>query len=458
MTGPASLNPDHSSAGGDPTHRPTPPLGRRSLLAAAAAAPLAAAVAGTVGAPTAAAAPSAADRHPRPGGRPRFTLDAEVLDGGEQVVGVTIDPGRIGPIDPASLTTDTFTVHAKAVSPVPVAAGDQIFSEYDLDRTVTAVRVDRSGRIVVALAYAEGAIGGGTLGYLLNEGRNVQLDLTYTITQNAPFRLRNGRKVTLSGFTQGRLVSPEVDAFGRAVSRSGLNYRLYDPNREHGRGHGHQGPGRGRRRPLIVWLHGAGEGGLGDYYTNEPQLRANRGALGFATPEGQRIFGGAYVVAPQSPTAWFLDGPGYAPRIRSLIAELVRRYPIDTDRIHVVGCSSGGFMTAYMEYSYPTLFASGVPICPAIAAPAMTDAQIRVLASTPSWFVHSLDDPTVNPQTTSIRAHALLPDTSLITLYDHVVRNGYTFNGHWSWIYVARNDPATASGQHIWQWMASHRR
>ena len=45
----------------------------------------------------------------------RFTLDATVLDGGEQVTSITLQTGRLGPIDPASLTTGTFRVHAKAV-------------------------------------------------------------------------------------------------------------------------------------------------------------------------------------------------------------------------------------------------------------------------------------------------------------------------------------------------------
>jgi hypothetical protein len=43
-------------------------------------------------------------------------------------------------------------------------------------------------------------------------------------------------------------------------------------------------------------------------------------------------------------------------------------------------------------------------------------------------------------------------------LYDHVIWNGYQFNGHWSWIYVARNDPSLPDGTHIWQWMAQQRR
>src|SRR4051812_46823164 len=79
----------------------------------------------------------------------RFTLNAHVLDGGEQVISITLHTSRLGRIDPASLSTGTFTVHAKATSPIPVAAGDQIFSEYDLDRRVTAVRLDYCGNIVL---------------------------------------------------------------------------------------------------------------------------------------------------------------------------------------------------------------------------------------------------------------------------------------------------------------------
>ena len=186
----------------------------------------------------------------------RFTLNAEVLDGGEQVTSITLHTARLGPIDPASLTTGTFRVHAKATSPIPIAAGDQIFSEYDLDRPVTAARLDRWGNIVLDLAYGEGQVGGGTLGYIVGKGRNVVLDLVYTITQNAPIALRNRRSLTIARFVQGELSDPEVDAFSYHVSGSGMNYRLYSP----GRGRRSHAAGRGRH-PLVVWLHGGGEGG-----------------------------------------------------------------------------------------------------------------------------------------------------------------------------------------------------
>jgi predicted peptidase len=388
----------------------------------------------------------------RPGTtRVGFTLNARVLDGGEQVTSVTLHTSRLGHIDPASLTTGTFTVHAKATSPIPIAAGDQIFSEYDLDRPVTAARLDRRGDIVLDLSYAEGQIGGGTLGYVLSRGRNVRLDLAYTITQHTPVVVRGRGPLTIASFAQGRLDNPEVDAFSHHVSRSGMKYRLYTPRR-----------GRGKR-PLVVWLHGGGEGAsLPDgYYDNETTLRANRGALGFATPEAQQIFGGAYVVAPQSTSYWLEDGPRFAPLILEIVREVARRHPVDRDRIHVVGCSNGGYMSLEMTTTFPDLFATSVPICGVVASlepggPTMiTDAELAGI-TTPTWLVASRDDPTVPPAPNTVHAHHLIPG-SLMTLYDHVVWNGHQFPGHWSWIYVARNDPAV-EGTHIWQWMARQRR
>jgi predicted peptidase len=375
----------------------------------------------------------------------RFRLDAYTLDGGEQVVSVTLRTGRLGPIRRDSLTPGTFTVHAKATSPVPGGAG------YDLDRTVTAAKVDRDGDIVLELSHGEGQPGGGTLAYVGRIGRNVQLDLAYTITQHAPIVLRDGRRITFDTFEQGRLANPEVDAFSYHTSGSGMKYRLYSP--EHTPG----------RRPLIVWLHGGGEGAsLPDgYYDNETTLRANRGALGFVTPQAQRIFGGAHVVAPQSTSFWLEDGPRFAPLIREIVRDVTRRQHVDPDRIHVVGCSNGGYMSLKMTTTYPELFASSVPICAVVQSlqpggPTMiTDAELRAI-DTPTWLVTSRDDTTVPPVPNTVHAHDLIPG-SLMSLYDTVTWNGYRYPGHWSWIYVGRNDPSI-NGTHIWQWMSRRRR
>ena len=61
---------------------------------------------------------------------------------------------------------------------------------------------------------------------------------------------------------------PEVDAFTYG-QWDGMNYRLATPKGN-----------RPANRPLVVWLHGNGEGGVSaDEYNNESQLRANRGAI-----------------------------------------------------------------------------------------------------------------------------------------------------------------------------------
>jgi len=388
-----------------------------------------------------------------------FTLNAQVLDGGEQVTSITLHTARLGPIDPASITTGTFSVHAKASSPIPLAADDVIFSEYDLDRPVTAVRLDHRGNIVVDLSYGEGQVGGGTLGYIVSKGRNVRLDLVYTITQNAPLTLRNHRCVTIAGFEQGRLSNPEVDAFSYHISGSGMKYRLYSP----AKGGGHSRSTGHGKRPLVVWLHGGGEGASlpDNYYDNETTLRANRGALGFATAQAQQIFGGAYVVAPQSTSFWLEDGPRFAPLILEIIRDLARRHRIDHDRIYVAGCSNGGYMSLKMTTTYPNLFAASVPICGVVASlqpggPTMiTDPELARI-STPTWLVASRDDTTVPPESNTIHAHDLIPGSNM-TLYEHVIWNDHQFPGHWSWIYVARNDPSI-DGTHMWQWMAQQRR
>lgn len=360
-------------------------------------------------------------------------------------------------IDPASLTTSTFKVHAKATSPIAVIPPDLIFSEYDLDRAVTGARLEH-GKIVLDLATTDGDTGGGTLGYIVSIGRNVLLNLVYTITQTAPLKLRKGTALTLPGFTQGKLVDPEVDVYRHHVSNDGMKYRLFAPTQgggwERSSGHG--------KRPLIVWLHGGGEGGSlpNKYYDNESLLRANRGALGFSTSEAQKIFGGAYVFAPQAESFWLEDGPAYSPRVKAMILDLVRRYPIDASRIYLAGCSNGGYLTMEMTSLYHDLFAAAVPICgvvknfPNPGDVVLTDAQLKSI-TTPSWLVCAASDTTVPPGDNSIPAHALIPG-SILTEYPTVTWNGITYNGHWSWIYVARNDP-TYHGQHIWQWMASKR-
>ncbi len=413
------------------------PLSRRSLLTTSTA--VGAAVGATALLPIAAhAAPAAAA-----GGS--FDLIAEVLDGGEQIVAVRLRSSALAPVAADSLTTDTFTVHVRATSPLDGSLA------YEQDRVVTGARLEGK-QIVLDLEHGYGVDGASTQLYVLRGGRNVLLDLEYTLTQTAPLRKKgNGAEIVLGELVQGALVSPEVDAFTHHQVEGGLKYRLFTPSAR----------GKGRDKALVVWLHGGGEGGIGaggsTYYDNESTLRANRGALGFATAEAQEIFGGAYVVAPQSTSAWMSDGDGFAPQIQAVIDEVVARERIDVDRIYVTGCSNGGYMTLKMVAEHPEQFAAQVPICAAVSGPGgtfhLSDETLASLAPTPTWLVTSANDDTLDPVANTVRFHELI-DGSIMSLYETVEWDGVEYPGHWSWIYVARNDPQE-QGVRLWEWMAA---
>src|SRR4051794_31474587 len=92
-----------------------------------------------------------------------FTLNAKVLDGGQQVVSLTINAARLG-IKAKSLSADTFSVTAKGVvDPALAAAGGPVFGEFatPVNRPVTGVHLDHHGRIVIELKYGNAPDGTG---------------------------------------------------------------------------------------------------------------------------------------------------------------------------------------------------------------------------------------------------------------------------------------------------------
>jgi poly(3-hydroxybutyrate) depolymerase len=374
-----------------------------------------------------------------------FTLDAQVQDGGQQVVSLTIDARGLG-INPRSLSDDAFSVRASGTNPYPSLQGPVFGTFDDVERTVVDVRMEPGGRLVIDLEDGFGTPGAGTLAYAAGIGRNVELDLEYTVTQEKPLTARANRTFTFAALEQGEVVDPEVDAF-TAGEANGLAYRLFSPR-------------RGGERPLVVWLHGGGEGGWAGSYDNDLALQANRGALGFATPEAQKIFKGAYVLAPQALDFWLNDpARGYSEQLKGLIDEVVAENRIDTDRIYVVGASNGGYMTAQLVADNPDFFAAQVPIAAVRlfgGSVMLTDQELDAMSGTPTWVVHARNDAVVpfGPNGQYLAGNI---DRALLSAYPDVTYNGVTYDGHWSWIYVARNDPATADGTHIWQWLADQR-
>lgn len=228
-----------------------------------------------------------------------------------------------------------------------------------------------------------------------------------------------------------------------------------------------------KKNPLIVWLHGAGEGG------NDTTLITLGNRVGALVEDNiQNKFGGAYVLAPQSPTMW-MDHTGNAEYTndgssiynKSLL-NLIKSYvssnqDIDTDRIYIGGCSNGGYMTMSMILQDPEYFAAAYPICEAYSDSWITDNQINSIKNLPIWFTYAKNDKTVNPATTSeptmdrlikagnTKVHKSVFDKVVDTsgLYKDENGNPYEYDGHWSWVY-AFNDQCKDGNENLWSWVA----
>ena len=130
------------------------------------------------------------------------------------------------------------------------------------------------------------------------------------------------------------------------------------------------------RYPLILFLHGAGERG------NDNTKQLAHGASLFLREDVRKAFP-AYVVFPQCPEEDYwasvaidrtslplqLDFDYDRPLTKSLqlaialVDTLLKKEPVDVERIYIVGLSMGGMGTFEAVYHYPHLFAAAIPMC-----------------------------------------------------------------------------------------------
>ena len=232
-------------------------------------------------------------------------------------------------------------------------------------------------------------------------------------------------------------------------------------------------PKDNKKHPLIIWLHGMGEGG------NAPSLpiMANK-AVQFADESIQNYFGGAYVFAPQARTWWmqgyksFADGTSiYSDWLMEGINAYLDAHPnIDRNRIYVGGDSNGGYMTMLLVRDNPGFFAAAFPTCEGLDDSMITNDQLRDIAKTPIWFIAAKTDTTLPPEkyaVPTVRRLQRIGANVHFSYFDRVVDetglytkddgSAYEYPGHWSWIYVY-NDRCvdTENGRLIklFEWMA----
>ena len=265
------------------------------------------------------------------------------------------------------------------------------------------------------------------------------------------------------------------------------------------------------KNPLIIWLHGAGEGGTDidiDLLGNEVTALTTENETNvqkYFTTDG---LAGAYVLAVQTPTIWMdSDGNGtfnhidksttekqiswYTGALWKAITTYVEGNPdVDTDRIYLGGCSNGGYMTMNMMFEHGDYFAAYYPICEAYLDQRISDEMIASIKDRNIWFLLSADDATVPPVDFALPTYVRLLEAGAqnvwLTLTDKVrgtddpepwswTGTG-TYDGHWSWIYAfndqvtTRFDPTavtsvddlvpencTVTDVNLWEWLSAQR-
>ena len=204
--------------------------------------------------------------------------------------------------------------------------------------------------------------------------------------------------------------------------------------------------------PLVVYLHGSG--GLGNDNLKQLGLGNVFGTRVWLLPENQRRFP-CYVAVPQTDRGWahydfsqqgegapkVLPGLGDGSRLMlEIVDELRREFPIDEQRIYVLGQSMGGAGTWNVITNRPQFFAAALICCGSISTEDGTGSL-----DTPLWNFHGDSDKTV-PVSVSrerIAARRKAGGRPLSTEYAGVDHNV------WEWAFT---EPALA------QWMFSQRR
>ena len=382
-----------------------------------------------------------------------YSLNAKVFDYGQNIVSIEIDTkGQGKNIQNKQIDKDTFKVFAKGTLPkeagIVLDEKTKSLGTFEVEREIENIFVNDKGNIVINLKYGKDVAGANTLSYVTGDvSRNVLMDLEYRVEQ------KKGIKGYKAGFyRQGKIVDEEADKFVAAKSKSGVNYQYFKPvNKDDGKKH-----------PLIIWFHGNGEGGYKDYRNNVSQKLANRGAVAFAEDKTQKIFDGAYVVAPQADDTWYNNyTKGYIKSVKAMIDEFASENNIDKNRIYIFGASAGGYMSFRMMIEYPDYFAAFSTSAAALdkaatsGGVATTTQDLMKIRNKPLWMVHAQNDPTISYENTSKRVYDVLSKYgAILSSYPNVKIGETEYNGHWSWIYSLRNMPVNDKGEHLFEWMA----
>jgi predicted peptidase len=217
-----------------------------------------------------------------------------------------------------------------------------------------------------------------------------------------------------------------------------LNYRVLKPAKIE----------EGKKYPLVLFLHGAGERGT----DNEKQLVHGSSLF---TQSANRAKFPAYVVFPQCPenkmwvdVPWGDKKPHTMPKepgeplklTKQMLDGFIKDNAVDPSRVYVMGLSMGGFGTWDFIARYPDFVAAAVPICGGA-----DDSTASAIKHLPIWAFHGADDTVVH----TVRSQSI---AAALKKVDGKIRyTEYPKVGHNSW------SPAFAESE-LLPWLFAQKR
>jgi predicted peptidase len=175
----------------------------------------------------------------------------------------------------------------------------------------------------------------------------------------------------------------------------------------------------GKRWPLMLFLHGAGERGtdLQRVAIHGPPMLAKQGKdFPFI------------IIAPQCPDdrRWENDG------LLQLLDHVIASHAVDTNRVYLTGLSMGGYGTWRLGLTHPERFAAIAPICGGgefIDVLLSSRSKAAALRSLPVWAFHGAKDGVV-PLDESERMVNVLKKVGVkdvkLTVYPETDHNSWT--------------------------------
>lgn len=203
-----------------------------------------------------------------------------------------------------------------------------------------------------------------------------------------------------------------------------------------------------RKYPLVLFLHGAGERGSDNF----SQLQ--HGSMQFTNPVNVDN-NPSFVIFPQCPQDMYwapskrpqeftneffpIDPPISEPLglVEELLEHVILEYPIDTNRIYIIGLSMGAMGTYDMVIRNPNKFAAAVAICGGV-----NTQRLREITTETKFRLFHGDSDSVVPVHSSRDAYIALKQTGKDVEYIEFpgINHGSwdpAFNQHdfLSWIY-----------------------